>query len=114
VNNILVWLEDTSGTEKAVILSAYYDTWAEITPGASNCGSCVVTLLKTMRALEANPPLKNDVIFLFTDGEERVSAGAEGFVEDDPWAKDAGMILKFLLCVVLGAACGAEAVGRTR
>jgi hypothetical protein len=95
VKNILVRLEGTSGSQRAVMLSAHYDSWAKTTPGASDCGSCVVTLLETMRALKAGPPPKNDVIFLFTDAEERVSAGAEGFVEDDPWARDAAMILNF-------------------
>jgi hypothetical protein len=95
VRNILVRLEGTADTDKAVMLSAHYDTFSGSTPSASDCGSCVVTLLETMRALEAGPPLKNDVIFLFTDAEERVSAGARGFVEDDPWAKDAGMVLNF-------------------
>jgi hypothetical protein len=95
VRNILVRLEGTSDTDKAVMLSAHYDTFSGSTPSASDCGSCVVTLLETMRALKAGSPLKNDVIFLFTDAEERVSAGARGFVEDDPWAEDAGMILNF-------------------
>jgi hypothetical protein len=95
VRNILVRMEGTSDTDKAVMLSAHYDTFSGSTPSASDCGSCVVTLLETMRALKAGSPLKNDVIFLFTDAEERVSAGARGFVEDDPWAKDAAMILNF-------------------
>ena len=95
VNNILVRLQGTSDSQQAVLLSAHYDSWSGSTPGASDCGSCAVTLLETMRALKAGPPLKNDVIFLFTDAEERVSVGAKGFVEDDPWAKDAAMILNF-------------------
>ena len=95
VKNILVRLEGTADTEKSVMLSAHYDTFSGSTPSASDCGSCVVTLLATMRALAAGPPLKSDVIFLFTDAEERVSAGARGFVEGDPWANDAGMILNF-------------------
>jgi hypothetical protein len=95
VKNILVRLEGTSNSQRAVMLSAHYDSWAKTTPGASDCGSCVVTLLETMRALKAAPPPKQDVIFVFTDAEERVSAGAEGFVKDDPWAEDAIMILNF-------------------
>jgi hypothetical protein len=95
VKNVLVRLEGTADTDRAVLLSAHYDTFSGSTPSASDCGSCVVTLLETMRALEAGPPPKNDVIFLFTDAEERVSAGARGFVEDDPWANDAAMILNF-------------------
>lgn len=95
VKNILVRLEGTADNDRAVLLSAHYDTFSGSTPSASDCGSCVVTLLETMRALEAAPPLNNDVIFLFTDAEERVSAGARGFVDDEPWAKDAAMILNF-------------------
>jgi Zn-dependent M28 family amino/carboxypeptidase len=35
-----------------------------------------VTILETMRAIKAGPPLKNDVICLFTDGEEVGLMGA--------------------------------------
>jgi hypothetical protein len=95
VKNILVRLPGTSDSHSAVLLSAHYDSWSGATPGASDCGSCVVTLLETLRALEAGPPLKHDVIFLFTDAEERISLGAKGFVEDDPWADDERMIFNF-------------------
>jgi len=95
VNNILVRLEGTSDSRKAVMLSAHYDTFSGSTPGASDCGSCLVTLLETLRTIQAGPHLKNDVIFIFTDAEERISLGAKGFVEDDPWAEDARVILNY-------------------
>ena len=95
VKKILVRLPGTSDSHSAVLLSAHYDSWSGATPGASDCGSCVVTLVETLRALEAGPPLKHDVIFLFTDAEERISLGAKGFVEDDPWADDERMIFNF-------------------
>ncbi|MDQ3864778.1 MAG: M28 family peptidase [Actinomycetota bacterium] len=95
VNNVLVRLPGTSDSQEAVLLSAHYDSWAGSTPGASDCGSCIVTLLETLRALKAGPPLKHDVIFLFTDAEERISLGAKGFVEDDPWTEDARFVLNF-------------------
>jgi acetylornithine deacetylase/succinyl-diaminopimelate desuccinylase-like protein len=67
VQNIMVRLKGTAST-RAILLDAHYDS-ADTGPGASDCGSCVVTSLETMRALKAGPPLKNDVIFVFSDGE---------------------------------------------
>jgi hypothetical protein len=55
----------------------------------------VATLLETARALKAGPPLKNDVIFLFTDAEEVGLLGARGFVKEHPWAKEVGLALNF-------------------
>ena len=53
---------------------AHYDS-VPFGPGAADDGAGVVTLLETARALKAGPPLKNDVIFLFTDGEEAGGGG---------------------------------------
>jgi hypothetical protein len=39
--------------------------------------------------------LKNDIIFLFTDGEEVGLLGAKAFVDEHPWAKDVGLVLNF-------------------
>jgi len=41
-------------------------------------------MLETMRALKAGPPLNNDVVFLFTDGEEMGWLGAKAFAEQHP------------------------------
>ncbi len=68
---------------------------AATTLGASDDGSGVATLLETARALQAGPPIKNDVIFLFTDGEEVGLLGAQAFVEQHPWAKEVGLVLNF-------------------
>jgi hypothetical protein len=45
-------------------------------PGASDDGSGVAALLETARALAIGTPLRNDVIFLFTDAEEVGLLGA--------------------------------------
>ena len=72
------------------------------TPGASDCGSCIVNLLETARALRAGSQLKNDVIFIFTDSEEFGPAlGARAFFNQHSWAKEIGIILNF------------EGIGRT-
>jgi hypothetical protein len=73
--NVLARLEGTNNGGKAFLLMAHYDS-VPTGPGASDDGAGVAAMLETLRALKAGPPLKNDVIFLFTDGEERGLLGA--------------------------------------
>ena len=93
VQNLLARLEGTQ-PGKAVLLVAHYDSWPQAF-GASDDGAGVVTLLQTLRTLKAESPLKNDVIFLFTDGEESGSLGAYAFMEEHPWSADVGLVLNF-------------------
>ena len=79
---------------RAVLLVAHYDS-VPTAAGAADDGSGVAALLETARALRAGPPPRNDVIFLFTDGEERGLLGSQAFLEDDPWAYAAGVVLNF-------------------
>lgn len=83
-----------SNSEKAVMLAAHYDSVPH-SRGASDDGSGVVTLLETARALKNSPPLKNDVIFLFTDAEEEFLLGSSAFVRDHPWKDSIGLVLNF-------------------
>jgi Zn-dependent M28 family amino/carboxypeptidase len=71
---------------------AHYDT-VQDAPGASDDGAGVATMLETLRALKAGPPLKNDVSFLFTESEERGLLGARAFVDSHRWARDVGVVL---------------------
>jgi hypothetical protein len=93
VQNIVAKLAGTGNT-RAVLLVAHYDA-APNSFGASDDGAAVVSLLETVRALKASAPLKNDVIFLATDGEEIGMFGANAFVKQHPWAKDVGVVLNF-------------------
>ena len=93
VENILVRLKGT-GAGKALMLASHYDT-VSVSPGASDDGSSVVAMLETLRALKAGAPLNNDVIFLFSDGEEIGLLGAKAFTEEHPWNKDVGLVLNF-------------------
>ena len=61
--------------------------------GASDDGSAIVTMLETLRVLKTQDPLMNDIIFLFTDGEELGLLGARAFLEQHPLAKDIGLVL---------------------
>ena len=93
IRNILARLKGT-GQGKAVLLASHYDS-VSTGPGAGDNAVGVAALLETLRALKAGAPLKNDVIFLFTDGEEAGMLGAKAFVAKHPWAKDVGIALNF-------------------
>lgn len=94
VQNVVTRLKGTGGGGTAVLLASHYDTVPN-SPGASDDGAAVATLLETLRALKAGAPLRNDVIFLFTDAEEVGLLGARAFADDHPWAKDVGLVLNF-------------------
>ena len=94
VHNVLARLKGTDNT-KAVLLMSHYDS-VPTAFGASDDGAGVAGMLETLRALrEAGTPLRNDVIFLFTDGEENGLLGAHAFVDEHPWVKDVGLVLNF-------------------
>ncbi len=83
VENIVARLPGSANT-RPVMLAAHYDSVTR-GPGASDDGSGVAVLLETLRALRAGPALRNDVIFLITDGEEKGLLGAQVFMRDHPW-----------------------------
>lgn len=93
LDNIVCRLKGSS-QEKAVLLVAHYDS-VTAGPGASDDGVAVSALLESARALKSLPQLKKDVIFLFTDGEEKGLLGAHAFVEEHPWAHDVGFVFNF-------------------
>ncbi len=93
LENIVARIQGST-REKAVLLVAHYDSVA-VSPGASDDGAAVAALLETARALKSLPQLKRDVIFLFTDGEEKHLLGARAFVSGHPWAADVGIVLNF-------------------
>jgi hypothetical protein len=93
VCNILARLKGTGNTG-AVMLSAHYDS-VSTGPGASDDAAGVAAVIETIRALKAGPQLKNDVICLFTDGEEAGLLGARAFVAEHSWARDVAVDLNF-------------------
>lgn len=93
VNNIVARINGT-GSTKAILLVAHYDSVPD-GPGTSDDGAAVAALLETARALRASPALRNDVIILFTDGEEAGLLGAIGFVEESDLVDQIGLALNF-------------------
>ena len=93
IRNIAVKKSGHAST-RPVLLVSHYDT-VMTSPGAGDNGAAVACLLETLRALQSIPQLRNDVILLFTDGEEIGLAGARAFVEKHPWGKNIGVVLNF-------------------
>jgi hypothetical protein len=95
VKNLTARLPGTANT-KALLIACHYDSESGgIGPGASDDGHAVAAMLEAARALRSGPPLKNDVVFLATDGEELGLYGAQAFVEARDWTKDLGVVLNF-------------------
>ncbi len=93
IENIVAMLGGT-GNSESIVLVSHYDS-VPSSPGASDDGAGVAAMLETLRALRNSPPLKNDVIFLFTDGEEAGLLGARAFVAEHPLAFNVGVVLNF-------------------
>lgn len=92
VGSIMVVLPGYAPT-RAILLMGHYDS----TPYGVACaddGSAVATMYETLRALLHSPPLKNDVIFLFTNGEEAGLLGPRAFL-DHPLYEKVGLCLNF-------------------
>jgi MFS family permease len=78
----------------AIALNAHYDGGAG-GPAASDCGSCVATLLEAARALRAGPALRNDVLLVFSDAEENGDLGAAAFAGQSPLIRDVDVVLNW-------------------
>lgn len=92
--NVIVRMPGTENSPRDVLITAHYDS-APSSPGAGDAGVSVAAMLETMRALEARKPLKNDLVFLFTDGEELGGPGAQVFVNRHPTAENLGVAFVF-------------------
>src|SRR5690606_9193170 len=76
----------------AIVLVAHYDTVPH-SPGGTDAGNAVAAILETVRALQAFPTLRNDVIVLITDAEEVGLCGAQAYVDEHPWASETALVL---------------------
>lgn len=95
VQNIIAWMPGSNSNGKALLIAVHYDGVPAGPAAADDAAGCAA-LLETLRALRARKqPLANDVIALFTDGEEAGLLGAAAFVREHPWAKDVAFVLNF-------------------
>jgi hypothetical protein len=97
VNNIVVQVPGTAADHArrpALLLAAGYDT-TERSVGAAASAAPVAALIESLRVLRAGPPLANDLVVLFADGERVGGLGARAFAGLHPLAKTVGLAVRF-------------------
>lgn len=83
-----------SANSRAVLLMAHYDSVPN-SDGAADDAASIAAILEALRVIRLGAPLKNDLIVLFTDGEDAGLLGAEAFVSRHPFFKDVGLVVNF-------------------
>jgi hypothetical protein len=93
VENLVGVLPGRDPSLPALALMAHYDS-VPASPGAADDATGVITILETVRAIEADgrQPLR-DIMVILTDGEEAGLLGARGFFGQDPRAKHVGFVI---------------------
>jgi len=89
IENVVATLPGSDPDAKQVIIAGHYDSVVE-GPGAADDGYSVASMIETARLLK-NQNLKNDIIFLITDGEEYGLLGAQYYVENNSM-DDVGLV----------------------
>ena len=92
VRNVVARIPGRDSTG-SVLLIAHYDSVPHGN-GAADDGAGVAALLEAVRALgAAGATLRNDVVVLFSDGEEYDLSGARVFLAENPLAHDVALVL---------------------
>lgn len=99
VTNVMARIAGTD-SDRALLLMAHYDT-DPATPGANDNGAAVAALLEAGRVLADDPP-PNDVILLFTDGEEPTPRFGAAAFSDHRWFREVGLAVNFEAIGVAG------------
>ena len=93
LENVLARIPGRASTT-AIALMGHHDTDPTTLGANDNTGAAVAVMLETARAILAGLPLRNDVILLFTDGEEPAPRfGSTAFVDNHPWFSDIGFVI---------------------
>lgn len=92
VTNIIARIPGSQSTA-AVAMVGHYDS-VPSTRGANDDASAVAIMLETARVVLSGERRRNDMIFVFTDGEEPAPRfGSTAFVEQHPWASEVGFVI---------------------
>lgn len=78
---------------KTLLVTSHYDSVPD-SYGAGDAGASVASMLTLLSGLMQNE-FRNDIIFLFSDGEEPCLCGARAFATGHPWAAEVGLVLNF-------------------
>ena len=95
VVNLFCRIEAVSpGDIGGVLVTTHYDSKPRA-PGAGDAGAGVASLMEIARLLRKNPPLRREVVLLFTDGEEAGLLGAQSFIDTHPDLLGCEYVLNF-------------------
>lgn len=112
VVNVMATIPGLNSTG-SIALMAHYDT-VPATPGANDNSASVSTVLEVARSLINGPPMRNDVLLLFTDAEEPAPRyGSKAFVADSPLFEDVGFVVNLEAAGGSGPSMLAEGSGPT-
>ncbi|HOV59487.1 MAG TPA: M20/M25/M40 family metallo-hydrolase [Candidatus Hydrogenedentes bacterium] len=87
---VLARVRGTDPSGKAIAVDAHFDS-TPYGPGAADDLSGCVAMLETCRALKHLPPLRHDVIFVFSDQEETGGYGARAFTRHQ-WYENVAVV----------------------
>ncbi|WP_039829051.1 M28 family peptidase [Nocardia testacea] len=93
VDNVIATLPGRASTG-TVLLVSHYDS-AATGPGASDDGAAVAAMVEVGRLIARQCEQRNDLVLLFTDGEEDGLLGAEAFAREHPLARSGGVVLNW-------------------
>ena len=100
VENLLVRLPARSGRDAGaestgtVLFVCHYDARGAA-PGAGDDGAAVAAFLEALRALRTEEPLRNELLFLFTDAEELGLLGAQLFADKHAALAEVDLVFNF-------------------
>ncbi|KAJ0544977.1 putative peptidase M28 [Helianthus annuus] len=84
---------DSKDTDPAVLLNAHFDSPVG-SPGASDCGSCVASILEVARiTIDSGWEPPKPLIFLFNGAEELFMLGSHGFITTHKWRNTIGAFI---------------------
>jgi hypothetical protein len=86
LHNVVARIQGTDSTG-AVLFVSHADSVPQ-GPGAGDNATGAAAMIEMTRALTAGEPLRNDVIVLLEDGEERGFLGGQAFADSHPWMAD--------------------------
>lgn len=89
--NIVV-VHNGSVPGKAIAYVGHYDSQMS-GPGAADDMTAVVVMLELARLVKDRTQTTNDIVFIFTDAEEKGLLGAEAFVQSDPLVPQIGLLV---------------------
>jgi hypothetical protein len=91
IENILVHIPGT-GNGDIIMLTAHYDS-VPAGAAAADDGAGTAAMIEIARMIQNAPPVKNDILFLITDGEEGGLRGAKAFADSHPLMKRVKLII---------------------